>query len=99
MGEIHPHIGPKIRFYRIAYGLSLRKLGELSDVAFGLIASYERGEVAPDYGNCNRIAEALGLPPALLWDIGPPPDAPIPRGVVTAGQPKKATRKKGRSTK
>ena len=75
MEKIHPHTGPKIRFYRLLRGWVLRDLEGHSGVDWGLIARYERRETAPQYEKCGRIARALGVTLEHLWDHTPPPSA------------------------
>ncbi len=82
MTEIHPHTGPKILFYRELRGLTLRELAKRSGVNHGLIGNYERRDTAPQYGNCLKLAKALGVSVSVLWDLTPPPtpksDLPFP---------------------
>ncbi len=73
MERIHPHTGPKIRFYRMLRGWSLRELERYSGVGWGLIGRYEKRQTAPQYEKTGLIAKALGVTLAHLWDHTPPP--------------------------
>ena len=75
MAEIHPQTGPKILYYRKLREWSVRELADRSGVSFSLVASYERREVAPQFGKVSRLAKALGVTVEHLTDMTPPPEA------------------------
>lgn len=68
MSEVHPYLGPKLKYHREARGLSLRQLSKLSGVSFTLIGKVERLETNLSYQNTLKIAKALGIPVHVLWD-------------------------------
>ena len=76
MAQVHPFLGPKLRYHREQQKLSLRALGELSGVSYTLIGKVERLETNLSYQNTIKVAKALGIPINVLWDHYPPPSEP-----------------------
>lgn len=68
MAIVNPYTGPNLRRWRKARGLSLRALSELADVTYSSIGQYERGDAEMPYANALKLAKALGIPVAYLWD-------------------------------
>lgn len=83
--DVHPTIGPKIRWYRQARGCSVRELGRRSGVPFSLISRYERAAANPTYANALRLAKALGVGIDTLWDHTPAPAFPVHPEETPAG--------------
>ncbi len=87
MAKIHPHTGPKIRWYRKDYhGWTLDDLEERSGIPRRTINGYELRQVAPPYENCVIIAKALKVPFSLLWDMSQPPAG---KPAVSAAEPRR----------
>jgi transcriptional regulator with XRE-family HTH domain len=60
--------GERIRALRQNRGLSQERLAELAGVHRTYLSSLERGERNVSLDNIHAIAEALGLPPAELFE-------------------------------
>ncbi|MFD9128098.1 helix-turn-helix domain-containing protein [Kitasatospora sp. NPDC059571] len=65
-------LGARIRGYREMRGLSLRALGEAAQASPGFLSQVERGLVGASIGMLRRIADALGLTMADLFDQDTP---------------------------
>ena len=76
MAQVHPFLGPKLRYHREQRQLSLRDLSELSGVSYTLIGKVERLETNLSYQNTIKVAKALGIPINVLWDHYPLSDDP-----------------------
>jgi transcriptional regulator with XRE-family HTH domain len=59
----HPEVGPALRTFREASGLTQEKLGELSGIHATHIGRIERGESEPTLGTLVDLAVALELEP------------------------------------
>jgi transcriptional regulator with XRE-family HTH domain len=68
---------PRIREWRLAKGLSQRKLAALSGVHFTSFQDWERDQMQPHPKNLKRLATALGVRPADLF---------LPPGLVKMGE-------------
>ncbi|MEV8099337.1 XRE family transcriptional regulator [Kitasatospora sp. NPDC085879] len=65
-------LGARIRGYREARALSLRALGEAAGASPGFLSQVERGLAGASIGKLRRIADALGLTMADLFDHSAP---------------------------
>ncbi len=63
--------GKKIRGYREMRGLSQEKLGELVDVSTKTIVLWETGKSFIEYPTLVRLAKALDVEEAQLFEIKP----------------------------
>lgn len=77
-------LGARIREYRTMRRMSLRALGEAAGASPGFLSQLERGQVNASIGTLRRIAAALGLTMADLFDQD---SAPGPRVVRRADRP------------
>ncbi|MEV6206999.1 cupin domain-containing protein [Kitasatospora sp. NPDC051914] len=77
-------LGARIRGYREMRGLSLRGLGEAAGASPGFLSQVERGLAGASIGMLRRIAGALGLAMADLFDQDTPAG---PRVVRRAERP------------
>ncbi|WP_146608213.1 XRE family transcriptional regulator, partial [Streptomyces sp. NTH33] len=77
-------LGARIREYRMMRRMSLRALGEAAQASPGFLSQLERGQVNSSIGMLRRIAAALGLTVADLFDQD---SAPGPRVVRRADRP------------
>ncbi len=68
-------LGRRVRRRRQERGLSVERLGALSDVSAGMISSIERGQKAPTVILLDRIAVGLGTTLAALLEPPEPPRA------------------------
>lgn len=70
MAKIHSQavaeIGRRIRETRLALGISLEDLGELSEINWTTIGKIERGEQSPNVESVVRIATALDVDAGTL---------------------------------
>jgi len=65
--------GERLRYWRLARGMTLRDLAKRSGVNHSAISLMERGKRRPHPGTVLRIAEALGVEPhELLRQPGAP---------------------------
>ncbi|WP_345709073.1 helix-turn-helix domain-containing protein [Kitasatospora paranensis] len=65
-------LGARIRGYREMRGLSLRALGEAAQASPGFLSQVERGLAGASIGMLRRVADALGLTMADLFDQDTP---------------------------
>ena len=72
--QIHPSLGPKLRWYRKQAELTLEALSRRSGVDKSQITRWERREETPNYHRACMVAEGLGIPVEWIWDHskGPP---------------------------
>jgi transcriptional regulator with XRE-family HTH domain len=63
-----PNVGEQIRALRRQRGLSLRALAELCDLSPNTISLIERGVTSPSVSTLHRLAMALGVPIASLFE-------------------------------
>ena len=82
---LHPSFGAKLAWWRRARGLSVIALARRAKLATSLIYQYERGEQNPTYGSACKLAEALEVEIAYLWDHFPPPGPANPARVSSRG--------------
>ena len=68
MSEISKHIGQRIRNYRTQQKLSQEKLAELSGCHPTYIGQVERGEKNATLESIEKIASALNIPLAQLFE-------------------------------
>lgn len=68
MAIVNPHQGPNLRHWRQARKLSLRALAAQAGVLYSSIGQYERGDAEMPYENALKLAKALGIPVAYIWD-------------------------------
>jgi transcriptional regulator with XRE-family HTH domain len=61
-------VGQNIRIERLARGMSQADLAEQIGVTFQQVQKYEKGRNRVGSGRLARVAEALGLPVAALFD-------------------------------
>ena len=71
-------IGDRIRARRKELHLSLRELGERTDLTAGFLSQVENEKVTPSLNSLQRIAASLDVPMFRLLD-GPQPPSPIIR--------------------
>lgn len=82
--EVAVLVGQRIRALRSAAGLSVTRLGELSDVSRRMLTQIELGQANPSLATVDRIASALGTTfPALVGLAG----EPSPDGVLVWSTP------------
>ncbi|MBV8658070.1 MAG: helix-turn-helix transcriptional regulator [Burkholderiales bacterium] len=74
--DINHHIATRIRALRDAQGLSLEALAERSKVSRSNISLIERGESSPTATVLDKLATALGVSLASLFEGGNEPDEP-----------------------
>ncbi|MEV7795915.1 cupin domain-containing protein [Streptomyces sp. NPDC087512] len=77
-------LGARIREYRMMRRMSLRAMAEAVPASPGFLSQLERGQVNASIGMLRRIAAALGLTVADLFDQD---SAPGPRVVRRADRP------------
>ncbi|MGW3956556.1 helix-turn-helix domain-containing protein [Streptomyces sp. NPDC004752] len=77
-------LGARIREYRKMRRMSLRALGEAAQASPGFLSQLERGQVNSSIGMLRRIAVALGVTVADLFD---PDSVPGPKVVRRADRP------------
>ena len=63
-------IGENIRNARKAAGLTQEQLAEKCGTADSAIRKYESGRLCPRWNTARKIAEALGIEPAEVYDVG-----------------------------
>ena len=68
MSDISKHIGKRIRSYRLQLGLSQEKIAELAGCHPTYIGQVERGEKNATLESIEKIAIALNVPLAKLFD-------------------------------
>ncbi|MFF4757666.1 helix-turn-helix domain-containing protein [Streptomyces sp. NPDC001292] len=83
-GAADAALGARIREYRLMRRMSLRALGEAAQASPGFLSQLERGQVNCSIGMLRRIAVALGLTVADLFDQD---GRPGPRVVRRADRP------------
>ncbi|MFD4762126.1 helix-turn-helix domain-containing protein [Streptomyces sp. NPDC058439] len=81
-------LGARIREYRMKRRMSLRALGAAAQASPGFLSQLERGQANASIGMLRRIAAALGLTVADLFDQSGPTG---PRVVRRADRPKLQT--------
>jgi transcriptional regulator with XRE-family HTH domain len=61
-------LGAQVRALRRERGLTLKALGQRAGLSHPFLSQVERGLAQPSVGSVERIAGALGVPVAHLWD-------------------------------
>jgi XRE family transcriptional regulator, regulator of sulfur utilization len=69
MATINKQVGAKIRKYRLAKGLSQEQLAFEADLHRAYIGQIERGEKNIGVQNLDKIAQALKISPAKLFNF------------------------------
>jgi len=77
--ELNARIAERVRGLRAERGLSLDALATRSGVSRSMISLIERGENNPTAVLLDRLAQALDVPLASLFDNPTPPPEPIAR--------------------
>jgi transcriptional regulator with XRE-family HTH domain len=67
-GDDASALGGRVRSYREARHLSVRGLAAMTDLSPSLVSQFERGQTNVSIGSLRRIADALGLTTADLFD-------------------------------
>src|SRR5215469_1477415 len=81
VSNLNQQIAERVRELRSEQGLSLDALADKSGVSRSMISLIERGESSPTAVVLEKLAAALGVPLASLFDA-PTRDAPAPSGPV-----------------
>lgn len=84
--DIDALLAARLRTLRKARGHTLDQLAQRSGVSRSAISQIERGEISPTAAVLGKLAAALGLPLATLFDMAPASAAPSPL-VRHAAQP------------
>jgi transcriptional regulator with XRE-family HTH domain len=79
MDDINARIAARVRQLRADRGLALEALAEASGVSRSMISLIERGESSPTAVLLERLAVALGVPLASLFDAPAAPPDPVSR--------------------
>ncbi len=66
------NVGGRVKALREARGLSLRALAQASTLSPNALSQIERGNVSPSVSTLNRLADALGVPITIFFDVGAP---------------------------
>lgn len=69
-----PHPGTRLREVRELRGVSVRGLAEAAGVSASFLSQFERGLSDASVGNLRKLAQALGMNTADLFDDGPLPN-------------------------
>lgn len=77
--DINARIAERVRSLRAAKDLSLEALAARSDVSRSMLSLIERGESSPTAVVLEKIASALGVTLASLFDDTRPPASPLSR--------------------
>ena len=77
--DLHQHIAQRVHALRQARGLSLEALAASSGVSRSMISLVERGESSPTAVLLEKLATALGVPLAALFDAPRPRALPVAR--------------------
>lgn len=77
LGEVR--IGPKMRHTRLLKGLTLKQLAEAADCSESLLSKIENGRANPSLKMIHRVATALGMPVAGLFQSDGDPDSVVLR--------------------
>lgn len=78
MGADELRLGQAVRRLREQRSLSMKRLGEQAQVSESFISQVERGVANPSVASLRRIAGALSIPVATLFD-GPPREQRVVR--------------------
>jgi transcriptional regulator with XRE-family HTH domain len=77
------NIGERVKKRRTELGLSLRELGELTQLTAGFLSQVENDQVSPSLNSLQTISTALRVP--MFYFLNTPQSAPV----VRAGERKK----------
>ena len=66
--DLDRSFGPNLRHWRVKRGYSQEKLAQLADLHRTEIGLLERGEREPKLGIITKLAGALGVSPAVLFE-------------------------------
>lgn len=69
MSELRTLFGSRVRHYRKQRGLTQAAVAEASGLSLETITRIERGVVGVRFDAAERIAKALGVPPAALFSL------------------------------
>ena len=61
-------IGSRIKLLRRQKGMTLRHLSEASGLSINAISRMENGQTSPTVSSVHRLAMALGIPIAAMFD-------------------------------
>jgi transcriptional regulator with XRE-family HTH domain len=70
-------IGPKIRYTRLLKGLTLSQVAQAAGCSESLLSKIENGRANPSLKMVHRVASALRMPVAGLFQQGPDPDSVV----------------------
>ena len=71
---IEHHIARRVRQFRAARGITLKKLSELTGLSKGLLSKIENCNVSPPIGTLSKLAQALNVPISDFFESdGPDP--------------------------
>jgi len=83
VADLNQRIAERVRGLRAAHGLSLDTLASKSSVSRSMISLIERGEISPTAVVLDKLAAALGVTLASLFDTrkaaAQPPSGPVAR--------------------
>ncbi len=82
---IDKYVGSRVRVRRLGLGMSQTKLGQAIGVTFQQVQKYENGANRVGASNLYKIAKALGVDVAFLYD-GMPAAAVKGKGKATRGR-------------
>jgi transcriptional regulator with XRE-family HTH domain len=68
MKQIDVQFGKNLRKWRIKQGLSQEKLAEKADSSQVYVSQIEHGKYSPSVRVMVKLAKALGVPPARLFE-------------------------------
>lgn len=77
MKGLSEKLGARIRYFRMVARMSQGELANASQLTNGYLSDVERGKVNISITNLNQIAEALGVPLAVLLDCDTDTDREI----------------------
>ena len=73
LGPVHPYMGLNLRYWRNHRGLNGVELAKASGVVKSAISNVEKGRSNLSYPFAIKLADALNIDVAALWDHRPPP--------------------------
>ncbi len=79
VGAPEVRIGPKMRHTRLLKGLTLKQLAETADCSESLLSKIENGRANPSLKMIHRVASALGMPVAGLFQNDGDPESVVLR--------------------
>lgn len=84
LGQTLASMGARIRAVRMRKRMTIPALSQLSGLSSGFLSQIETGKASPSLESLARIAEALGLCSADLFEAPPP----VPRVIPKDGRPR-----------